>query len=132
MNAIPKSGGNAFRGSFLINGSWPSLQGDNVTDRLRARGVQNTTNTLKKLYDINGAFGGPIKRDKLWFYYTSRYFTNEYYMAGQYYAVDPSAFVRTPDLSRQAYAGTWTADNNVRFTWAPNPKQKISGWYAYQ
>ena len=46
--------------------------------------------TLKKLYDINGAIGGPIKQDKLWFYFTSRYFTNEYYMAGQYYPVDPS------------------------------------------
>jgi hypothetical protein len=132
MNAIPKSGGNSFRGSFLINGSWPALQGDNVTDRLRARGVQNTTNSLKKLYDVNGAIGGPVKKDKLWFYYTSRYFTNEYYMAGQFYPVNPAAAARVDDLSRQAFAGTWTADNNVRLTWAPTVKQKISGWYAYQ
>ncbi|HEV8393043.1 MAG TPA: carboxypeptidase regulatory-like domain-containing protein [Vicinamibacterales bacterium] len=131
MNAIPKSGGNTFHGSLLANGSAPSLQGSNVNDRLRSRGA-STTDSLKKLYDINGAIGGPIKRDKLWFYYTSRYFTNEYYLAGQYYAVDPSAFVRKPDLTRQAYAGTWTADNNIRFTWAPTVKQKISGWYAYQ
>jgi hypothetical protein len=87
---------------------------------------------LKKLYDINGAVGGPIKRDKLWFYFTSRYFTNEYYQAGLYFAVDPSAFVRTPDLTRQAFAGTWTADNNIRLTWSPTVKQKVSGWYAYQ
>ena len=131
MNAIPKSGGNTFHGSLLANGSAPSLQGSNVNDRLRARGASDT-DSLKKLYDINGAIGGPIKRDKLWFYFTSRYFTNEYYMAGQYFAVDPSAFVRTPDLTRQAFAGTWTADNNIRLTWAPTVKQKISGWYAYQ
>src|SRR4026209_2011376 len=66
MNAIPKSGGNTFRGSFLANGSWPALQGDNVTDRLEARGVQGVSNTLKKLYDVNGAIGGPVKRDRLW------------------------------------------------------------------
>jgi hypothetical protein len=131
MNAIPKSGGNTFHGSFLGNGSGPGLQGSNVNDRLRSRGAA-VTDSMKKLYDVNGAIGGPIKRDKLWFYYSSRYFTNEYYMAGQYYAVDPSAFVRTPDVSRQAFAGTWTADNNVRLTWAPTSKQKISGWYAYQ
>jgi Carboxypeptidase regulatory-like domain len=131
MNAIPKSGGNTFRGSFLVNGSWPGLQGSNVTDRLKSRGA-TVTDSLKKLYDINGAIGGPIKRDKLWFYFTSRYFTNEYYMAGQFYAVNPAAFVRVPDLSRQAYAGTWTADNNIRITWAPTVKQKVSGWYAYQ
>ena len=98
MNAIPKSGGNTFHGSLLANGSAPSLQGSNVNDRLRARGA-STTDSLKKLYDINGAIGGPIKRDRLWFYFTSRYFTNEYYLAGQYFAVDPSAFVRTPDLA---------------------------------
>ncbi|HEY9463412.1 MAG TPA: carboxypeptidase regulatory-like domain-containing protein, partial [Vicinamibacterales bacterium] len=131
MNAVPKSGGNQFHGSLLANGSAPSLQGSNVNDRLRARGASDT-DSLKKLYDINGAIGGPIKRDRLWFYYTSRYFTNEYYMAGQYFPVDPAAFIRTPDLSRQAFAGTWTADNNIRLTWAPTVKQKISGWYAYQ
>jgi Carboxypeptidase regulatory-like domain len=132
MNAIPKSGGNTFQGSLLANGSWPALQGNNVTDRLESRGVQGVSNTIKKLYDINGAIGGPIKRDRVWFYYTSRYFTNEYYMAGQFYPVDPSAFARVEDTSRQAYAGTWTADNNVRITWSPTSKQKVSGWYAYQ
>jgi hypothetical protein len=131
MNAIPKSGGNTFHGSLLANGSAPSLQGSNVNDRLRDRGASDT-DSLKKLYDLNGAVGGPIKRDTLWFYYTSRYFTNEYYMAGQYFPVDPSAFVRTSDPARQAFAGTWTADNNIRLTWAPTAKQKISGWYAYQ
>jgi hypothetical protein len=132
MNAIPKSGGNTFSGSFLANGSWPALQASNEgTDRLKARGAPER-DSLKTLYDINGAIGGPIKKDALWFYYTSRYFTNEYYMAGQYYPVDPSAFVRTADLSRQAFAGTWTADNNIRLTWAPTAKQKVSGWYAYQ
>jgi hypothetical protein len=84
MNAIPKSGGNEFHGSLLANGSAPSLQGSNVNARLRARGASDT-DSLKKLYDINGAVGGPIKRDKLWFYYTSRYFTNEYYQAGLYF-----------------------------------------------
>src|SRR5580765_7245595 len=109
MNAIPKSGGNTFSGSFLANGSWPALQASNEgTDKLKARGAPER-DSLKTLYDINGAIGGPIKKDALWFYFTSRYFTNEYYMAGQYYPVNPAAFVRTPDLSRQAYAGTWTA-----------------------
>jgi carboxypeptidase family protein len=132
MNAIPKSGGNTFSGSFLANGSWPALQASNEgTARLKARGAPER-DSLKTLYDINGAIGGPIKKDALWFYYTSRYFTNEYYMAGQYYPVNPSAFIRTPDLSRQAFAGTWTADNNIRLTWAPTAKQKVSGWYAYQ
>src|SRR5262245_49908528 len=117
MNAIPKSGGNAFHGALLPNGSAPARQGSNVIDRLIARAASDT-DSLKKLYDINGAIGGPIKRDKLWFYYTSRYFTNEYYQAGLYFPVDPAAYVRTPDLTRQAFAGTWTADHHIRLTGA--------------
>lgn len=132
MNAIPKSGGNTYSGTFLVNGSGPGLQGDNVTARLQARGVQGASTTLKKLYDINGAVGGPLKQDRLWFYYTSRYFTNEYYLAGAFYPVDPSAIARVEDTSRQQYAGTWTVDNNIRLTWAPTSSQKVSGWYAYQ
>jgi hypothetical protein len=132
MNAIPKAGGNTFSGSALVNGSGPALQGSNVTDDLQARGVQGASTTLKKLYDINGAVGGPIMRDKLWFYGTSRYFTNEYYLASRFYAVDPTAIARTNDTSRQAFGGTYTYDNNGRVTWQINEKQRISGWYAYQ
>jgi len=132
MNAIPKSGGNRFSGSALANGSGPRLQSSNVTANLQSRGLSGASTTLKTLYDINGAFGGPIKRDKLWFYVTSRYFTNEYFLASRFYAQDPSAFVRVPDLSRQAFGGTYTYDNNGRITIAITPKQKFSSWYAYQ
>ena len=132
MNAIPKAGGNTFSGSALANGSGPALQGSNVTSDLQARGLQGASASLKTLYDINGAVGGPIKRDKLWFYVTSRYFTNEYFLASRFYAVDPTSIVHTNDTSNQSFGGTYTYDNNGRVTWAINDKQRISGWYAYQ
>jgi hypothetical protein len=132
MNAIPKSGGNRFSGTALANGSGPSLQGDNVTADLNARGLSGASTTLKKLYDLNGALGGPLKQDRLWFYVTSRYFTNEYYLAGRFYPADVAAINRTNDTARQGFAGTYTYDNNGRLTLALSEKQKISGWYAYQ
>ena len=131
-NMIPKSGGNAFRGSLLANGSGPGLQASNITQRLIDRGLAGAPTSLKKLYDVNGAIGGPIKKDTLWFYFTSRYFTNESYIAGLFYPVDPAAVVRTEDKSHQANLGTWTRDNNLRLTWAMSQKSKISAWYAYQ
>src|SRR5215208_3516581 len=103
MNAIPRAGGNRFSGSALASGSGPSLQGSNVTDRLQARGLAGASATLKKLYDVNGALGGPIKQDRLWFFATSRYFTNEYFLAARFYAVDPAAVARQNDASRQAF-----------------------------
>jgi hypothetical protein len=131
-NMIPKSGGNRFAGSLLANGSGPSLQASNITQRLVDRGLAGAPTRLKKLYDINGAVGGPLKKDSLWFYYTSRYFTNESYIAGLFYPLDPAAVVRREDTSHQANNGTWTRDNNLRLTWAMSQKSKISAWYAYQ
>ncbi|MEP7310631.1 MAG: hypothetical protein ABJA98_34445, partial [Acidobacteriota bacterium] len=131
-NMIPKSGGNAFRGAVLANGSGPSLQASNITQRLIDRGLAGAPTSLKKLYDVNGSLGGPIKKDTLWFYFTSRYFTNESYIAGLFYPVDAAAVVRTEDTGHQANLGTWTRDNNLRLTWAATPKQKVSAWYAYQ
>ena len=131
MNAIPKAGGNTFSGSILANGSGPSLQGNNVTADLQARGLTTTSTTLKKLYDINGALGGPLSPDKVWFYVTSRYFTNEYFLAGRFYPTDVTAINRS-NTNEKAFAGTYTYDNNGRVTWAINNKQKLSGWYAFQ
>ena len=131
-NMIPKSGGNVFHGSLLANGSAPSLQSGNITQRLIDRGLAGAPSSLKKLYDVNGAVGGPIKQDKLWFYFTSRYFTNEAYIAGLFYPADPAAVVRVEDKGHQANLGTWTRDNNLRLTWAMSQKSKLSAWYAYQ
>ena len=131
MNAIPRAGGNRFSGSLLANGSGPGLQGSNLTDDLKDRGLTTASTTLKTLYDLNGAVGGPIKQDKVWFYATSRYFTNEFYLADRYYATNASTAVRT-NSTDQAYGGTYTYDNNGRVTWGINEKQKLSGWYAFQ
>ena len=98
---------------------------------MKALGATSSTK-LKTLYDINGAVGGPIKQDKVWFYATSRYFTNEYYIAGRFYPVDPAAVDphRTPTNRRMA-ARTPTTTTAVS-PWAINDKQKLSSWYAYQ
>jgi hypothetical protein len=101
LNAIPRSGGNRFSGTALVNGSGPGLQGSNLTDRLVARGA-SAGNTLKTLYDINGALGGPIKQDKLWFYVTSRANKNEYNIAGNYFPVGRGG---SPPPGRHLQAG---------------------------
>jgi hypothetical protein len=131
-NMIPKSGGNVFQGAILGNGSAPSLQSSNITQRLIDRGLAGAPSSLKKLYDVAGALGGPIKQNKLWFYLTARYFTNQSYIAGLFYPADPAAVIRVEDKSHQANLGTWTRDTNLRVTYAMTQKQKISAWYAYQ
>jgi hypothetical protein len=62
INEIPRNGGNTFRGTFFGAVSTESMQSDNYTDELRAAGL-GTPNTIKKLWDINPGFGGPMRRD---------------------------------------------------------------------
>jgi len=65
--AIVKSGGNDFHGSFTGQGTNKSVQGDNIDDALRARGI-TTGGKLDRQWDLGGDLGGRIIRDKLWFY----------------------------------------------------------------
>ena len=58
-NLIPRTGGNSFHGTALANGSSGGLQSNNLTSRLKAFGLTDTTR-LKNMYDINGGFGGPV------------------------------------------------------------------------
>jgi len=59
VNSIPKEGGNRFTGSIFLAGTGSGLQSDNLDDELRSVGL-TSINSVKKVFDYNAAFGGPI------------------------------------------------------------------------
>ena len=71
VNIIPREGGNTFNGTFYSSFANGAMQGNNFTDELRAQGLR-TPDGVRKLFDINPGFGGPLKRDKVWFYGSAR------------------------------------------------------------
>ena len=71
VNSIPKSGGNRFTGAFFVAGTGDALQSDNLDDDLIAQGL-TSVNSVRKIYDFNATFGGPIIRERLWFYAGAR------------------------------------------------------------
>ena len=76
MNLVPRAGGNQFRGTAFYNlaGDWS--RGDNVSDEQRAAGITETPGIIKA-YDGSVSYGGPIKRDRLWFYGSIRQLNTE-------------------------------------------------------
>lgn len=130
-NLIPRTGGNDFHGTILINGSSGSLQSNNLTPRLKAFGLTDTTR-LKNVYDINGGFGGPIVRDRLWFFATGRYQTNTSYIAGLYFPSDTKSWIRTEDKGRQGYDDQFLKDFTARLTAAITPKMRLNGFIQVQ
>jgi hypothetical protein len=67
MNLVPKDGGNEWRGGFKFTKSPASWQGDNLTDRLRGLGVTGV-DRIANFYEVNVEQGGPLLRNRLWFY----------------------------------------------------------------
>ena len=67
MVAVIKSGGNVFHGTYSATDQPPRFQSNNLDARLRSQGL-SATNPLKKFYDLSADIGGPVFKDKLWFY----------------------------------------------------------------
>ena len=69
---ITKSGGNAFSGEYYLDWYNNSLQGSNIPDDVIARGIRKGSNEIDKYYDTAINVGGPIIKDKLWWFATYR------------------------------------------------------------
>jgi hypothetical protein len=128
INLVPKEGGNSFRGAFFgtgVNGWW---QNNNLTTDLQSRGLP-APNRMKLAYDVNPSFGGPIVKDRLWFYASGRTQTNQNYVAGLYAnanAGDPTKWLYAPDLSNQTYFQITQKGINGRITGQAGQKNKLS------
>jgi hypothetical protein len=134
MNIVPKTGGNSTNGSVAYAGSGEWLQSNNYTDALKAQGL-TTPIPLTNVYDLNGAVGGPLKKDRLWYFVNGRTQGSTRAIANVYYnlnAGDPTKWLYNPDLTRQAYRDTKSENISVRFTWQASPRNKISGFWDEQ
>ncbi len=73
LNQIPRDGGNKINGSLFLGYQKESFAADNVTQDLKDRGLR-ASDGIEKLYNIEGALGGPIKKDKVWYFVSARNF----------------------------------------------------------
>ena len=102
FNIIPRSGSNNYNGTaFYSNaGDWSS--GNNLTDEIRALNpALREAPGVIAAYDWSASIGGPIKRDRLWFFGSYR---------------DLSSQVGMEGISANANAG-----NPARWDWVGSP-----------
>jgi hypothetical protein len=131
LNMIPKEGGN--RVTIGASGTFANdkLQGNNLSADLAARGIRNT-NGIQHLYDENFTIGGPIKKDKIWFFAATRGSGNQNLVAGAYFNSTQGTPFYTPDLSRPAYRREWLKSQGQRITWQISPRNKVSAFADVQ
>jgi hypothetical protein len=128
LNIIPRDGGNVFSGSFVMSGANDAMQGSNYTQRLKDAGLRSPSE-LMKVREINPMGGGPIKRDRLWFYLTYREIYSENTVPGMWFnknAGDPTKWTVDFDLNRPAFRDSLTRMAVARLTWQATPRNKIS------
>ena len=93
-NMIPRDGGNAFKGTMFLSGGNQSLQSDNSADA-KARGLA-APDSLNKVWDFNLSEGGPILKNRLWFFSSYRdwgvyqFIANSFFKAGDQTVDDAS------------------------------------------
>jgi hypothetical protein len=115
VNMIPKDGGNTVHGSGFFGGSADSwhLQADNLTPDLVARGLK-TGARIQHINDFNGAVGGPIVKDKLWYFGSGRY-QSTYLQIPNTFNTDGSPGIEDADIKSFVVRGTWQATPRNKF-----------------
>jgi len=127
---IPRQGSNAFHGTLFASGTNEDLQTNNLDDDLRRRGLAYP-NAVRRVFDINPTLGGPLKRDKLWFYAGFRYIETSSYVGGLFYPRDPAAWVHEPDTTRPAINDQDGKNESLNATYQLSPKNRLTGFYNY-
>src|SRR5438093_682933 len=104
MGIVPRTGGNRTTGTVFVTGVNQRMQGSNWTDALRQAGLTAPAKVLR-LYDVQASIGGPIRKDRLWYYFNWRDVGSADAVAGVFAnknAGDPAKWTYEPDYSRQA------------------------------
>ena len=75
------------------------------------RGLTTQPGALKNVYDVNPGYGGPIVKDKLWFFATARWTAAENYVPNNYYNLNFTPGVTSPTLLNRTTAA-YTPDTS--------------------
>jgi hypothetical protein len=134
MNIIPRTGGNRYTAHLYATGFNDALQSSNYTPRIREAGLA-LPNEVNYNYDISGSSGGPILRDRLW-YFTQSYYRgsgNDVPIYHNRNAGDITKWTYEPDLGRPAKSDSnGPIQPNLRLTMQVTPRNKLDLFWDEQ
>lgn len=135
MNIVPKDGGNKFAGTFFASWTDKKFQSDNLTDDIVKRGLRFGPG-VDRIYDFNLALGGPIRKDRLWFFSSMRAWSVNAPVADTFVAPDNTKYqaalagCRSGALNCEAGIDDQKIKSGLlRLTWQATSKHKFSIYY---
>jgi hypothetical protein len=142
VNMVPKDGGNSFHGVVFGNYAPKSWASDNCDapsfgatcsrQELAGSLTFNPNNKLSnvavidKIYDFNPGVGGPIVKDRVWFYGTFRYWGVNKTVPGSYSNKSSNPFSYVPDTTRPGIDDGHIRSIAGRVSSAISQKDKVS------
>ena len=134
FNIIPKTGGNTFNGTAFASTAGKWSQGNNLDDALRRAGITEPPGLIKS-WDTNLAIGGPIKKDRLWFFNNLRSYGTYQDIPGVYAnanALDPSKWNYAKDPNVTARSAGSKQIESIRLTAQATERNKLGFYWDYQ
>jgi hypothetical protein len=135
INIVPRTGGNRFQYHYFFTGLSGGMQASNYTPALQAAGLRRPAKTNYQ-YDTSFSAGGPIVKDRLWFFALGYYRASESDVPGMYYnrnAGDVTTWTYEPDLARPAVAGgRGPIQPNLRLTVQLSSRDKVNLFWDEQ
>jgi len=126
MTVVPRSGGNTFNGSFFISGLNDSMQGDNFDAKQLS--VLSAPAKSLLLRDYQVSVGGPVLRDRMWFFFNHRRIDSADAQPGIFAnknAGDPTKFTYVPDFTQQGRIDQSRKIYSLRLTTQISPRNKL-------
>jgi hypothetical protein len=125
VNMVPREGSNQLKLFGTANFTNHTFSASHVPDDLKARGITDQS-SLKQIWDHGIGVGGPLKKDRAWFFATTRWWGAESYGASNYYNKSTDWRFYVPDLSQPAFSDLYYVDSSFRTTVQATSKQKIN------
>jgi hypothetical protein len=127
LNMIPRDGGNIITGSGFVGFQNQSFQSDNLTDELKARRL-TTPDGIDKLSNFEGAVGGPIQKDRVWFFVSARTFHLDTLPADALVTVPGSALPNRAPIATTEKGVDKQSINSIqaRIVWQLSQSTKLS------
>src|SRR5688500_15106184 len=133
-NIVPKSGGNTFAGTAFYSGTSSKFQSDNIDDTLRAAGITAPA-AIRGNWDGSGSGGGPLIRDRIWFFGNARSYGNSQVVEGaspNQYAGDPTRWTYLADPNVEVRRIDVKTDLSARITGQLTPKNRVAFSHQWQ
>jgi len=140
MNIVPKEGGNTFKTILSGTYSGQGMESTNLTNDLVARGLKTANKTIK-IFDEAASVGGPIMKNKLWFFAAGRTWGMARQFGGVYWNQTQNVLLSPPganlevvkltpwiDRPLDVHSGRWEWYDTYlgRATWQAGAKHKFN------